>query len=232
MKKNILIVEDEEDIAEILEFNLESEGYNIDVVNSAEDAMSAKLDKYDLFLLDVMLGGMSGYKFAHKIRKKKGLSTPIIFITAKKQEIDTLTGFTVGADDYISKPFSIREVVARIKAVLQRSNNNTNAAKASKNIKIKDLKINLDKKSVKVDGKKVDLTKKEFEILLLLIQNEGKIFSRNDILAKVWDMDVIVADRTVDVNIARIRKKIGEYGVTVKSKSGYGYYFDKLALTE
>jgi len=222
----ILIVDDEEDLCEILQFNLESEGYTTEIAYSAEEALKKKLKRYDLILLDVMMDGMSGYKFANKLRTEKKIGTPIIFISAKNTENDLLTGFNVGADDYIAKPFSIKEVTARVSAVLKRTSGQS-SKKKSAILKIDHLKINLDRKSLKLDGENIEMTKKEFEILLLLIQNEGIMFSRNDILQQVWSDDVIVTDRTVDVNIARIRKKMGSYGKMIKSRSGYGYYFDK-----
>jgi len=227
MGKKILIVDDEEDLCEILQFNLEGEGFKIGIAYSAEEALKHDLKKYDLILLDVMMEGMSGYKFANTLRNDLKLQTPIIFISAKNTENDLLTGFNVGGDDYISKPFSINEVIARVNAVLLRTVSKKKAKKSSSNIKIGDLKVDMERKKVKLNGESVDMTKKEFEILILLAQNEGKIFSREDILNKVWSMDVIVIDRTVDVNIARIRKKIGPYGKMIKSRSGYGYYFDK-----
>lgn len=219
----ILVVDDEEDLCEILKFNLESEGLKVDVAYSAEEAITKKLDKYDLLLLDVMMGKMSGFRLAEKIRKERKLAVPIIFLTAKDTENDTLTGFSLGADDYISKPFSIREVIARVKAVLNRSKSLT---KEDKVISIKELKLDLVKKKVELHGKLVKLTKKEFEILQLLIENQDRIFSREEILNYVWKDDVVVIDRTVDVNIARMRKKIGEYGKALISRSGYGYCFD------
>ncbi len=219
----ILVVDDEEDLCEILKFNLESEGYQVDVAFSAEEAITKKLEKYHLILLDVMMGKMSGFRMAEKIRKERKLSVPIIFLTAKDTENDTLTGFSLGADDYISKPFSIREVIARVKAVLKRSGS---YSKEEKILAVKDLKLDLVKKKVELKGRPIKFTKKEFEILQLLIENEGKIFSRDEILDYVWKDDVVVVNRTVDVNIARIRKKIGDYGKALTSRSGYGYCFE------
>ena len=229
MNKKILIVDDEEDLCEILQFNFESEGFDIDIAHSAETALDLALADYDLILLDVMMGGMSGFKLANKLRTKMQIKTPIIFLTAKNTENDTLTGFNIGADDYISKPFSIKEVIARVKAVLKRSVATEQAATIpfSSIIEFESLHIDLDKKMVIVSGKKISLPKKEFEILVLLIQNEGRVFSREEILRKVWSMDVIVITRTIDVNITRLRKKLGVMGKRIKSRSGYGYYFDK-----
>jgi len=177
MGKKILIVDDEEDLCEILQFNLEGEGFKSKIASSAEEALEFELKKFDLILLDVMMEGMSGYKFANTMRNKLGINTPIIFISAKNTENDLLTGFNVGADDYISKPFSINEVIARVNAVLLRTVSKKQK-KSSSIMKIGDLKIDKDRKKVKLSGSTVEMTKKEFEILLLLTQNEGKIFSR------------------------------------------------------
>lgn len=222
--KKILIVDDEEDLCEILQFNLEGEGYKTDVAHLAEEALKKPLEKFAVIILDVMMGKMSGFKFAEKVRKERKLDTPIIFLTAKNTENDTLTGFNLGADDYILKPFSIKEVIARVKAVINRTSNDSKNFKEI--IKIKGLEFNIEKKKVVVDNEVVNLTKKEFEILQLLLQNIGRIFSRADILDRIWKNEVIVVDRTVDVNITRIRKKIGKYGKNIINRSGYGYCFE------
>ncbi|MEZ5104162.1 MAG: response regulator transcription factor [Draconibacterium sp.] len=222
MKNKILIVDDEKDLCEILQFNLESEGYEIDIAHSGEEMLKKALEDFDLILLDVMMGGISGFKAAHVIRNERKLTTPIIFLTAKGDENDILTGFNVGGDDYITKPFSIKEVVARIKAILKRGI----IEKEEKNlISFNDLKIDLTKKSLQINGEPIDLTRKEFEILSLLLKNVGQYISREEILSRIWHEDVIVTERNVDVNIARLRKKIGDYGVNIKGKSGYGYCF-------
>jgi len=174
----ILIVDDEEDLCEILQFNLEGEGFITEVAYSAEEALRKNLRSFSLIILDVMMGEMSGFKLADKIRKKKNLSIPIVFITAKNTENDLLTGFNLGADDYITKPFSIKEVVARVKAVIKRSS----SKKKPGIIKINGLELDTDKKKAIIDKKKVNLTKKEFEILKLLIQDQGRTFSRTEIL--------------------------------------------------
>ena len=220
----ILIVDDEEDLCEILQFNLESEGFKTEIAYSAEEALEKSLENFSVILLDVMMGKMSGFKFAEKIRKEMQLKTPIIFLTAKTTENDTLTGFSLGADDFISKPFSIKEVIARVKAVTMRTSGNPNNNKET--IKVKGLELNIEKKQLIVDNVLVKLTKKEFEILKLFIQNIGHVFSRSDILERIWSDDVIVIDRTIDVNIARIRKKIGKYGKNIINRSGYGYCFE------
>ncbi|WP_321997255.1 response regulator transcription factor [Draconibacterium orientale] len=218
----ILIVDDEKDLCEILEFNLSSEGFETSVAHSAEQALKLPLEEYDLILLDVMMGEMSGYKMADKIRRELQLTLPIIFMTAKTAENDILTGFNVGGDDYISKPFSIKEMVARIKAVLKRGQQNI---KQSKVYKVESLEVDANSKTVHIDDEPVSLTRKEFEIITLLLKHQGQYIGRNEILDRVWNDDVIVTERNVDVNIARLRKKIGKYGQYIKGKSGYGYAF-------
>ncbi|MBN1819481.1 MAG: response regulator transcription factor [Prolixibacteraceae bacterium] len=218
----ILIVDDEVDLCEILQFNLESEGFYIEIAHSGEEALKKQFDKFDLILLDVMMGGISGFKLANIIRKEKKLSVPIIFLTAKGSENDVLTGFNVGGDDYISKPFSIKEVIARIKAILKRGPKNS---EEEGQIVFRDLVIDSRKKLISIGGSPMNLTRKEYEILSLLIKNIGQYISRDDILKRIWHDDVIVTERNVDVNIARLRKKIGEYGSNIKGKSGYGYCF-------
>jgi two-component system, OmpR family, alkaline phosphatase synthesis response regulator PhoP len=221
----ILVAEDEEDICEILQFNLESEGYQVDVVHSAEDALKKKLQVYDLFLLDVMMGKMTGYGLAQKMRKELDINTPIIFLTARNQENDVLTGFSVGADDYMAKPFSIRELQARVNTILKRAGKK-DPDKASSVMVVGNIGLDNKTKRLIINDSKIELTKKEFEILQLLAKNEGRIFSREEILSRIWADDVIVTDRTVDVNITRLRKKLGEYGSYIRNKAGYGYYFE------
>lgn len=222
----ILIVDDEEDLCEILKFNLENEGYLIDTANSAEEALKMDLTGYDLLLLDVMMGEISGFKMANLLKKNESTATiPIIFITAKDTENDTLTGFNLGADDYISKPFSLREVIARVKAVLRRTSVSQEGA-STETITHKTLTMDMIQKKVTIDGRDIPLTKKEFEILSLLLRNKGRVFSREDILARVWSDEVFVLDRTVDVNITRLRKKIGVYGKCIVTRLGYGYCFE------
>lgn len=222
----ILVVDDEEDLCEILKFNLEIEGYEVDTANSAEEALKLDLTRYDLLLLDVMMGEISGFKMARMLKSQPATATiPIIFITAKDTENDTVTGFNIGADDYISKPFSLREVMVRVKAVLRRANPVPQPEK-SQELTFEGLSINIDKKKAYIEGQEVQLTKKEFEILLLLMQNKGRVYSREDILNKVWQDEVYVLDRTIDVNITRLRKKIGSYGKYIVTRLGYGYCFE------
>ncbi len=222
----ILVVDDEEDLCEILKFNLENEGYLVDTANSAEEALNMELSRYQLFLLDVMMGEISGFKMANLLKKdKKTASIPIIFITAKDTENDTVTGFNLGADDYISKPFSLREVIARVKAVLRRTVSD-NGVEKTEIITYRGLVLDVNRKKVTIEGEAVSLTKKEFEILSLLLRNPDRVFSREDILAKIWNDEVYVLDRTVDVNITRLRKKIGDYGQNIITRLGYGYCFE------
>lgn len=186
----ILVVDDEEDLCEILKFNLENEGYEVDTANSAEEALKMNISSYHLLLLDVMMGEISGFKMANLLKKdKKTAQVPIIFITAKDTENDTVTGFNLGADDYISKPFSLREVIARVKAVLRRTAT-SDTEKAPEQLCYQSLVIDITKKKVSIDGEEVPLTKKEFEILFLLLQNKGRVFSREDILSRIWSDEV------------------------------------------
>jgi len=222
--KRILIVDDEEDLCEILQYNLGNAGYQTEVAHSAEEAVKRSISSFDLILLDVMMGQMSGFKFADKLRREMNINVPIIFLTAKDTENDILTGFSLGADDYLAKPFSVNELTARVKAVLKRAK--SDKAKAHPTIKIGDIELDTGRKRLIINDEKVELTKKEFEILKLLIENQGKVFSREDLLTSVWGNDVIVTERTVDVNITRLRNKLGKFGKYLKNKTGYGYFFE------
>lgn len=220
MSTRILVVDDEEDICAILKFNLSKEGYEVVTANSAEEALTLDIASFDLLLLDVMMGGMSGFELTGKLKTDpKTGGVPVIFITARDTEDDAVEGLDLGADDYISKPFSIRKVISRVKAVLRRT-----ATKADSRAGIF---IDDEKKVVTVDGAAVALTRIEYEIFKLLFTNKGKVFPREDILSKVWPDDVIVTDRTVDVNITRLRKKIGEYGNRIVSRHGFGYLYEE-----
>ena len=221
----ILVVDDEEDLCEILKFNLETEGYEVDTANSAEEALKKDLSVYNLLMLDVMMGEISGFKMANIIRKDDNKAKiPIIFLTAKDTENDRLTGCNLGADYYISKPFSIREVIARVKAVLRRTATDNNTSQET--LSFDQLLVNIPQKKVTIKGEEITLTKKEFEILKLLLGNQGHVFSREEILSRVWSDEVYVLDRTIDVNITRLRKKIGEYGKNIVTRLGYGYCFE------
>lgn len=215
-------MDDEKDLCEILEFNLTSEGFLVDVVHSAEDALKKTLGDYDLILLDVMMENISGYKMASIMRNDLKLSVPVIFLTARNTENDILTGFNVGADDYIPKPFSIKEMLARVRAVLKRGKM---SPAENKVLNSEGLVVNTSTKMVYADENMVSLTRKEFEILVMLMRHKGHYFSREEILRRIWSDDVIVTERNVDVNIARLRKKIGVYGKYIQGKTGYGYCF-------
>jgi DNA-binding response OmpR family regulator len=224
MQHKILIVDDEPEICEILEFNLASEGFQVVVANSAEEAEKYLDDSFSLVLLDVMMGGISGYKYAEKIRKQ-GKTVPIIFLTAKSGENEMLTGFSVGGDDYITKPFSIKEVVARIKAVVKRTPKNIPIELPSK-LEFQGVSIDTVLKELTINSERVILTKKEFEIILLLAQNPDRIFSREDIIENLWKDTPFITVRTVDVHITRLRKKLGDCASVISNRSGYGYRFN------
>lgn len=228
----ILVVDDEEDLCEILKYNLETEGYQVDTANSGEEALEKDIPSYQLILLDVMMGGMSGFSVARKLREnEKTKHVPIIFLTAKGSENDKITGFNLGADDYISKPFSIREVLLRIRAVLRRTNTPSTKVEVADEeerhtLEYKGLVVDLDRKTVNIDGEDVEFTRTEFGILCTLLEHRGRVFSRHDLIRQIWPMDVIVSDRTVDVNITRVRKKLGPYADNLVTRLGFGYYFD------
>jgi DNA-binding response OmpR family regulator len=221
----ILVVDDEEDICEIIKYNLESEGYTVDTANSAEEALQKKLGKYQLFLLDIMMKGMSGYRLADEIKKRKKLDSPVIFISAKNSENDKLTGFSVGADDYITKPFSVKEIIARVKAVLRRAETSDDSISEVPSIEISGIELDINEKRLSVRGDKKDLTPIEFQLLHMLFKNPGKICTRDHILNVIWK-DISVTDRTVDVHINRLRKKLGSYGKNLVTRKGYGYCFE------
>jgi len=222
--KRILIVDDEEDLCEILQYNLGNEGYFTEIAHSGEEALKRLPGNFDLLLLDVMMGQISGFKLADMIRKDLNFNVPIIFLTAKDTENDVLTGFSLGADDYIAKPFSVNELIARVKAVLKRFQKDR--IKSHGILKFGDIELDTARKRLVLNNEKIELTKKEYEIMKLMLENPAKVFSRDDILAKVWGNDVIVTDRTVDVNITRLRTKLGVFGQNLKNKTGYGYFFE------
>lgn len=222
-KQCILVVDDENDICEVIKLNLELNGYAVDTASTAEEALKKDLSQFSLLLLDVMMGEMSGYELTKKIREdNKFASLPIILCTAKDQESDVETGFLSGADDYIKKPFSMKELILRVQSLLRRCQNSQQQKSI---LSYQGLIIDRNMKSCEVDGVNVPLTKKEFDILELFLSSPEIIFSREEILDKVWEEDVLVIDRTIDVNINRLRKKLGEYGKNIITKSGYGYGF-------
>ncbi len=231
----ILVVDDEQDICEILQYNLETEGYEVVTANSAEEALKLPLQEYGLILLDVMMDEMSGFQMARKMKDNPTIAPiPIIFITALEGEDNMVKGLNIGADDYIAKPLSMKEVKARVRAVLRRasvSNQHPEGKGAfptsDHQISYEGITLDLNAKLATLDGEHLSLTKLEYEILSLLLQHPGKVFSREDLLKYCWPQDVLVLDRTVDVNITRLRKKIGRYGQQIKTRVGYGYCFEK-----
>lgn len=230
--EKILIVDDEQDICEILQFNLETEGYDVDVAYSAEEALGMQLNKYDLLLLDVMMGEISGFQMVRTMKQNPATANiPVIFTTALDDEHNIIKGLNIGADDYIVKPLSLQQVKARVKAVLRRTKGTTPKTSSANphnggDIAFEHLSINTEKKKVYINQQEVPFTKLEFEILHMLLKHPGKVYSREMIIEKIWPKDAIVLDRTVDVNITRIRKKIGQYGKCIKTRFGYGYTFE------
>lgn len=223
MEARILVVDDEKDICDILQFNLEHEGYEVNVANSAEEALSLLTDKHDLIILDVMMGGMSGFTMAERLRKDDN-NIPIIFLTAKNTENDMLTGFSAGGDDYVSKPFSVKELLARVKSVLKRTNSKKKSSQTL--LQHEGLVVDILNNRVTINDVEISLTKKEFEILSLLLQTSPNLYTRSEILNQVWGDNEFVLDRTVDVHITRLRKKLGEYSSLIVNRSGFGYYLN------
>lgn len=225
MTERILIVDDEETLCEVLKLNLENEGYDVDTALSAEEALRMDVKRYSLILLDIMMGEISGIRFARMLKSDVATADiPIIFCTARDSEDDMVKGLNLGADDYITKPYTVRNVIARVKSVLRRTSGHK-AVEKSNILAVDGLILDLDLKTCTVDGTEVKLTKKELELLAYLIANKGKICSRDQILANVWSDEVIVLDRTIDVNITRIRQKIGSYGTYIITRPGFGYGF-------
>jgi Response regulators consisting of a CheY-like receiver domain and a winged-helix DNA-binding domain len=222
----ILIVDDEEILCEVLKLNLENEGYEVDTAESAEQALLMNLPQYDLLLLDVMMGEISGIKLAKMMKKDHTTAKiPIIFCTAKDTEDDMVLGLNLGADDYIVKPYTVRNVIARVKSVLRRTYNNSSKHSDDKQYSIEGLVVDMLLMRCSVDGEEIKLAKKEFELLAFLIAHQGRIYSREEILERVWKGEVVVLDRTIDVNVTRLRQKIGKYGKYIITRSGYGYGF-------
>lgn len=230
MAERILIVDDEADIREILMCNMEAAGYEVDEASSAEEALKKLDDSYSLILLDIMMEGMSGYRMADIIRKERKSNIPIIFLTAKDQENDLLTGFARGGDDYITKPFSLQEVLARVKAILRRATPKGQSEEKTSSddiIHIAGITIDNTRKVVLVNNEVLKLSPKEFGILVTLCTHPGRVFSREEILDAVWHGESFVLSRTIDVHITRIRKKLGEQGNHISNRQGYGYCFEE-----
>ena len=227
MDRKILVIDDEADIRDILEFNLENAGYKVDSAASAEEALEKLSPEHGLILLDVMMGGMSGYKMAEHLRAENN-NIPIIFLTALNAQTDLLAGFSSGADDYITKPFSIQEVIVRVKAVLRRFPQVEAAPEPVQETMVVAgaLRIDLEKKLVFAGDNQIAFSKKEYEVLSLLASHPGQIFSREDLINELWKDAPYVLDRTVDVHIARIRSKLGEYKNCITNRSGFGYVFN------
>ena len=227
--ERILIVDDEETLCEVLQLNLENEGYDVDIVFSAEQALTLDLKQYSLILLDIMMGEISGIKMAKMLKADVSTANiPIIFCTARDSEDDMIMGLNLGADDYIMKPYTIRNVIARVKSVLRRASGhkgNNIAVEKNNVLQVEGLQLDLEFKRCLVDGAEIKLARKEFELLAYLISHRGKILSREQILSKVWSDEVVVLDRTIDVNITRLRSKIGAYGSYIVTRSGFGYGF-------
>ena len=224
MEKKILVVDDEAGIREIIQFNLENAGFEVDCASSAEEALEKLGQEHCLILLDVMMSGMSGFRMAEVLRKEKNNQIPIIFLTAKTDQNDLLTGFSAGGDDYIPKPFSINEVIARVRAVLKRTERVVESK--SDMIEAGAVRIDVTRKEVFVEGEPVVFSKKEFEVLTLLASHPGQIYSREDIINELWKDAPYVLDRTVDVHIARIRSKLGNCKNYIVNRTGFGYIFN------
>ena len=225
MEKKILVVDDEAGIREIIQFNLENAGFEVDCASSAEEALEKLGQEHCLILLDVMMSGMSGFRMAEVLRKEKNNQIPIIFLTAKTDQNDLLTGFSAGGDDYIPKPFSINEVIARVRAVLKRTERTVESS-SSDMIEAGAVRIVVSRKLVYVEGESVVFSKKEFEVLTLLASHPGQIYSREDIINELWKDAPYVLDRTVDVHIARIRSKLGNCKNYIVNRTGFGYIFN------
>ena len=260
MRTKILVIDDEESICEILRFNLEKEGYEADCAYSAEEALEMDLTPYQLFIVDIMMDRLSGFDFAKRLKNNPALeSKPIIFCSALNGEDETVMGLNIGADDYITKPFVISEVIARVKAVLRRTAaqqgfdptryaNPVAAPVAPQpspvqyqqpapaprsnehhepDIVFRGLRINRNTKSCTLDGELVRLTKKELDILLFFLTHRNRIYSREELIGNIWGTDVVVTDRAIDTNMARLRKKLGEYGSHIVTRLGFGYGFQE-----
>lgn len=224
--ERILVVDDEETLCEALRFNLEAEGYAVDTALSAEEALTLDLSGYSLILLDIMMGDISGTQLASILKKKDTTARiPIIFCTAKDAEDDMIGGLDLGADDYITKPYSIRNVLARVRTVLRRTVSDGAPQSKDAPVSFQGISVYPERKLCTVNGAEVRMPRKEFEILLMLLRNPGKVFSREEILRRIWPEEVVVLTRVVDVNITRLRSKLGAYGRNIITRPGYGYGF-------
>lgn len=227
MNGKILVVDDESAIAEIIQFNLKREGFDVYVANDGQQCLDILKDSdFDLIILDVMMPKVDGFTVLKEVRKSK--LTPIIMLTAKEEEVDKILGLELGADDYVVKPFSMRELIARVKAILRRCDFETVNVDTTDIIEAGDLSIDLNKYEIKKKGKVVDLTLREYELLKFLASHKDQVFSREELLAQVWDYDYYGDIRTVDVTVRRLREKIEDKDKDFKyilTKRGVGYYF-------
>lgn len=232
MQIKILVIDDEEYICEIMKYNLEKEGYAVDTAGSAEEALTMDLESYSLFIVDIMMECLSGFDFAKRLRSNAATEAiPIIFCSALNDEDDTVMGLNIGADDYITKPFAVGEVVARVRAVLRRSQVsarmqfNTSHGLYEPDIIFHTLRVDRNDKCCYLDGKDLKLTKTEYELLLFFLTHRNRIYSREDVIKHVWADEVVVNPRAIDTNIARLRKKIEPYGNNIVTRTGFGYGF-------
>lgn len=235
MRIKILVVDDEESICDILKYNLELDGYEVDYALSAEEALTMDLPSYSLFILDIMMDRLSGFDFAKKLKNNQATeNTPVIFCSALSGEDDTVMGLNLGGDDYITKPFVISEVLARVRAVLRRSQvshqyaYNMSRGLREPDIVFKTMRVDRNEKVCYMDGKQLQLTETEFEILLFFLTHRNRIYSREEIIQEVWPDDVVVSNRTIDTNITRLRKKIDPYGNNIVTRLGFGYGFKEI----
>lgn len=221
--KSILIIDNDKALCEALSFSLKKEGFFVDVSHSAEEALKLSLTDYALLISETILPGMSGVDLIHKLKSDFETShIPVILCSTKDSDDDIADGLNFGADDYITKPFPMRVALARVKAVIRRTSENT----SRRNITFENLELDLDSKVCTLAGRAIKMPRKEFEILALLITHRGRIFTREEILTRIWPNQVVVLDRVVDVNITRLRSKIGHYGRHIITRSGYGYGFE------
>ncbi len=235
MRNKILVIDDEESVCEILKFNLEKEGYEVDCAYSAEEALDMDLEGYSLFMVDIMMGGLSGFDFAKRLRNVSATEEkPILFCSALSDEDYVVKGLNIGADDYVTKPFVIGEVRARVRAILRRTGQMQQRTAADieaqqsiyeSDITFKGLRIDRNDKEVYIDNELVTLTRTEFDILLFFLTHRNRIYSREEIIKNVWGDDVVVTGRTIDTNITRLRKKLGDYDKYIVTRQGFGYGF-------
>lgn len=229
--KRILVVDDEETLCDVMAFNLEAEGYAVEKAYSAEEALAYDLSEFDLILLDIMMGDISGLQLVRIMRSNPATaSVPVIFCTAKDAEDDMIRGLDTGADDYITKPYSLQTVLARIRTVLRRassSSRDNTSSSSTPMLTVQFMGLQLSRRThvCMVDGEAVRMPRKEFEILFRMLSDRNRVFSRAELLSEVWPGEALVADRAVDVNVTRIRQKIGRYGRHIITRSGYGYGF-------